>query len=190
MGYYATCSGEIAIAQNLTEKQIDEICDEARKYSWECQMFDRRRNERTEVDLYYHDKYHDCDILDFLTYVAENYPITDGCIECIGEDDARWRFIWKDGEWVEEDGEIVYEGDLPKTIDGADCPEFIGQIIDIFEDFLEAKEITIDNPEKEEAVADGEDPDNIAILYGSDYDALYESIKAQLKNWGIVKEAK
>ena len=56
-------------------------------------------------------------------------------------------------------------------------PEFTGQIIDIFEDFLELKGITIPNPERDE------DPDNTAIIYGSDYGMLQDKIEDTLRNW-------
>ena len=49
-------------------------------------------------------------------------------------------------------------------------------IIEVFEDFLEEKGVTIDNPEIEEAIADGEDPESVAIIYGSDYGDLYDRI--------------
>lgn len=62
--------------------------------------------------------------------------------------------------------------------------EFIGQLIDVFEDFLEQKGIDIPNSEKE----DDDDIDNIAILYGSDYGQLSDELEAVLRNWGILGE--
>ena len=53
-----------------------------------------------------------------------------------------------------------------------DTPDFIGQMIDIVEDFLEEKGVTIDNPEKTD-----EPDETAAIIYGSDYDALAEKFK-------------
>ena len=67
-----------------------------------------------------------------------------------------------------------------------DKPEFFGQIIDIFEDFLEAKGVDIENPEKKEAVEDGEDPDSICILYGTDYGDLENAVESTMFNWGLV----
>lgn len=64
-------------------------------------------------------------------------------------------------------------------IDTNNTTEFIGQIIDVFEDFLEEKGIDIDNDEK--------DVDNAAIIYGSDYDYISEGIEDILQNWGIIK---
>ena len=66
--------------------------------------------------------------------------------------------------------------------------EFVGQIIDIFEDFLESKNINIENPEKQEAVSDGEDPESICIIYGTDYGDLQSQIEETLYNWNIISK--
>ncbi len=60
--------------------------------------------------------------------------------------------------------------------------EFIGLLIDIFEDFLEEKGVAIENPERDE---DG-DP-QAAIIYGSDYGNLSEDIEDALKAWGVLE---
>ncbi len=67
-----------------------------------------------------------------------------------------------------------------------DTPELVGQIIDIFEDFLEEKGIDIPNPEKKEAVDDGEHPESICIIYGSDYGDLQDCIEATLRSWSLI----
>lgn len=69
-----------------------------------------------------------------------------------------------------------------------DLGEFVGQIIDIFEDFLEEKGVNIENPEKTEAVADGEDPESICILYGTDYGALQSAIEDRLVAWKLAED--
>ena len=53
-------------------------------------------------------------------------------------------------------------------------------IIEAFEDFLERRGITIDNPEKEEA---GEDA---SLIYGSDYGELQDEIETILYSAGRV----
>lgn len=58
--------------------------------------------------------------------------------------------------------------------------EFIGQIIDIFEDFLEDNGIEIPNSERE-------DENNSAIIYGSDYGCLQEDLEKCMKAWGVIK---
>ena len=64
-------------------------------------------------------------------------------------------------------------------VDSDDVLEFVGQIIDIFEDFLEGKGIQIDNPEKESQ-------DDPAIIYGSDYGDLSDDLKNLLAAWKII----
>lgn len=64
-----------------------------------------------------------------------------------------------------------------------DTPDFIGQMIDIVEDFLEEKKVTIDHPEKE-----NEPDESAAIIYGSDYDALAEKFKDLMKSYHFLTE--
>lgn len=59
--------------------------------------------------------------------------------------------------------------------------EFVGQIIDIFEDFLEFKGIEIENDEKEGTEEE-------TIIYGSDYGILQTNIETMLDNWNTEKK--
>ena len=63
-----------------------------------------------------------------------------------------------------------------------DKPELIGQLIDIFEDFLEEKGIEIENPQKTE-----DNEESAAILYGDDYAALEKEIEKTLVNWKLLE---
>ena len=63
----------------------------------------------------------------------------------------------------------------------AEKHEFIGEIIDIFEDFLEEKGIDIPNDEKE----DSESP---AIIYGTDYGNLQDDLEAMMLAWGVFEK--
>lgn len=65
-------------------------------------------------------------------------------------------------------------------------PEFIGQIIDIFEDFLTEKGVTLNNPEIQEAIDEGEDPKGLAIIFGSDYGSLQDSLTTMLTEWRVL----
>ena len=67
------------------------------------------------------------------------------------------------------------------VVDKNNTPEFLGRIIDIFEDFLEEKGVDIDNPEKEEN-------DDAAIIYGSDYGILQDQLKDLMKAWRIISD--
>lgn len=77
---------------------------------------------------------------------------------------------------------------MNKRIDKYNRSEFVGQIIDVFEDLLEEKKVRISNPEKDEAVADGIDPESICIIYGSDYSVLQSGIEEILINWGLMSD--
>lgn len=62
-----------------------------------------------------------------------------------------------------------------------DLPEFCGQLIDEFEDFLEARHIMLLNSERDD------DPD-AAIIYGSDYDDLCAAIVHILDSWLLLEK--
>lgn len=65
-------------------------------------------------------------------------------------------------------------------------PEFIGQIIDIFEDFCSEQDILIDNPDKEDYQAEEDDEDNpLAIIFGDDYDTIGDEIADIIDNYDL-----
>lgn len=57
--------------------------------------------------------------------------------------------------------------------------EFLGQIIDIFEDFLEERGVTLDNPEREE-------DDDAAVIYGTDYGELQSQLEDLMVGWRLM----
>ena len=61
-----------------------------------------------------------------------------------------------------------------------DPEELVGNIIDVFEDFLTEKKVRVDNSD--------EDPENSAIIYGSDYDGLRDEIMNTLIGWKILSK--
>ena len=65
-----------------------------------------------------------------------------------------------------------------------DEPEFIGQIIDIFEDFLDKKGIVIPNQKRD--FEEDLEPEESANIYGEDYDFLEQEIKKVLIRWKII----
>lgn len=65
--------------------------------------------------------------------------------------------------------------------------EFIGQILDVFEDYLEEKEISILNEDRKAAIETGEDPEDLCILYGTDYGELQSGIEEILFHWNLVE---
>ena len=50
----------------------------------------------------------DDDIQSALNSISEIAEVRSGNMEFVGEDDTHWRFIYKDGKWRKERGEIVY----------------------------------------------------------------------------------
>lgn len=55
--------------------------------------------------------------------------------------------------------------------------EFLGQLIDVVEDWLEEKGIDIPNEERDEL--------NAAIIYGSDYDKLQNEFNSIMESYHV-----
>lgn len=68
----------------------------------------------------------------------------------------------------------------------ADKVELIGQIIDIFEDFLEEKGVRIPNDERDEE-CQNDLLDNAANIYGMDYEILSTQIESTLRAWDLLE---
>lgn len=64
-----------------------------------------------------------------------------------------------------------------------DKAEFIGQIIDVFEDFLTKRRAEQFNDEPLE----DNDPDNPVYIYGSDYDEIEEELAKIMERWKVVR---
>ena len=64
--------------------------------------------------------------------------------------------------------------------------EFIGQIIDIFEDFLTDRKVTLNNPEIVAEIEAGVPAEGIALIYGSDYGDLQTALENMLGAWGVI----
>lgn len=73
----------------------------------------------------------------------------------------------------------------PSRIRESDKAAFLGQVIEIFELFLEERGIHIDNPEKLEE----NDPDNACNIFGSDYGELSTDLEELFKNWEVLENA-
>ena len=85
-----------------------------------------------------------------------------------------------DGAVTPIEAELVIR-DTKNMIDQNDKAEFIGRIIDIFEDFLDKKGVTLESPKKSyEMELDGN-------IYGSDYDSISDSLEALLRNWKVIE---
>jgi hypothetical protein len=84
---------------------------------------------------------------------------------------------WND---VKQKGDMIH-------MTNSDKLEFLGQIIDIFEDFLDEKGVKIDNPDRDrDAIGDAVCSDT--NIYGCDYGYLSDRIESTMTNWGFFKE--
>ena len=173
MGYYADGSGSIEFGFAPIPEKRKEI-DSIIGYWFEYADWDTDKS----VSVIYDGKYHS-EFEDDLQKLNDLTPVSSGCIEFSGEDGCYWRFIFdeKTKRFEEEGGRIVYSTETP--LRWVDAAEFVGQIIDGFEDFLEAKGIDIPNPEKAES-------EGQAIIYGTDYGELQSYIENSLINWGLL----
>lgn len=117
---------------------------------------------------------------EILATEAENFA-------CYNDASGDFATLW--AEWPK--AAALTNDELAKWAEVADSPvkseavpEFIGQIIDTFEDFLEEKGIDIPNDEKD----DRDDPDSAAIIYGTDYGNLQSALEELMLNWGVVEK--
>lgn len=65
---------------------------------------------------------------------------------------------------------------------------FVAELIEVFEIFLDSKGIKLDNPEKDEAIMDGQPAEEVANIYGTDYGNIQSDLEVTLRNHGILKE--
>jgi hypothetical protein len=121
-------------------------------------LFENFESDSDSIDFGGNDKYHEDDVLEYL-YRIKPYTI-DGEIDYFGEDDAMWRFKFIDGKWEYQDGSVVYEELINEKL----RPEFIGQIIDIFDD-----ETDKENP----------------VFTGEKYDRVTEKLNQLMKAWRV-----
>ena len=68
-------------------------------------------------------------------------------------------------------------------VDTNEKAEFLGQIIDVFEDFLTERKVEQFNNEPQE----DNDPDNPVYIYGSDYDEIENALAKIMERWNVVK---
>lgn len=104
MGYSASCSGKIKFCRPLTSKEF-ELAREALSGEFEVYQY---KAYTDFIGLWVDDKYHEDNVVDILKFVSRIAPISSGEIDYIGEDYYIWRFVFRNGIWVIEKGDIVY----------------------------------------------------------------------------------
>ena len=112
MGYYANCAGTVEFKRDLSieertamEELLDSIC-----FDFD---FDSAKHNKSwdTLNVYAYEKYHEEELAEALEQISRIVPIEKGCVECTGDDDAHWRFLYKqeDERWHKQNGYIVYE---------------------------------------------------------------------------------
>ena len=178
MGYDADVNGYLKFNHRLRpseQEQISKMLEDG-WYEWEWRA-QQSTSDSSAVYFWYNDRYNDMiDVM--LDDIAERFPLEEGEVTCVGEDDAHWKFEYSGGRFYEMQGEIVY-GPLV-TVQPDKQLEFTAHLIDAFEGFLEWKGIVIPNEEKEDS---GPDASNI---YGTDFSVLQTGLERVLRDWKVI----
>ena len=77
--------------------------------------------------------------------------------------------------------ERYLEAKIPRDETQANSKEFIGQIIDVFEDFLTAKGVEIKSEDDDDLPLEEK-----AIIFGEDYYSLEERLETLMKKWKVL----
>ena len=108
MSYYA--NGELKIVYLSTDKDIIDKVENAflyvnQRYDMACEVSE----DRTVIEAYGNERYSTSATEKLLELLTEIAPIQEGSeIDFCGEDRTYWRFVFENGRWKEQDGEIVY----------------------------------------------------------------------------------
>ena len=97
MGYYASGYGSFTLKTDADRsKALEAIVG-----LWDVAL------SGDEIEYRYDGKYYSDEVLDVLYKIAP-FIIEGSEMYFSGEDDCHWRFVFENGEWVEENGEVIY----------------------------------------------------------------------------------
>lgn len=106
------CKGEIEFGRTLSKYALKSLT----QITEDC--FNIQKDKETTVEIWANDKkYHEDDIKETLTKIAEKFPIRSGTIEYScdhpeAEDcGSHWCFTFEDDTWQERNGHIAYESE-------------------------------------------------------------------------------
>ena len=108
MSYYA--NGELKIVYLSSDKDISEKVENAflyvnQRYDMDCDVSE----DCTVIEAWGNELYSTTATERLLELLTEIAPIQEGAeLDFCGEDRTYWRFIFENGRWKEQDGEIVY----------------------------------------------------------------------------------
>jgi len=103
MGYYASGSGYIEFRQDITDEDFEEISSVLNNSPIK-NYFDRNCADVNQDGNYFEEDWEE--LLEELTPFAKS-----GEINFCGEDDCFWRFIFRNGKFVDENGSVIYESE-------------------------------------------------------------------------------
>jgi len=105
MGYYASGGGEIHLRPNLTESEWEKV----KGIVNDCDIFDGLwlYSEDNTILVSHGDKYRSDWVADFMHCIQPF--VKDGELIFVGEDNAHWKIVFEDENWMEYDGEVVYK---------------------------------------------------------------------------------
>ena len=108
VSYYA--DGELKIVFLTADTTIPDKVEEAflyvnQRYDMDCEVSE----DRTVIEAYGNERYSTSATEKLLELLTEIAPIQEGSeLDFCGEDRTYWRFVFENGRWKEQDGEIVY----------------------------------------------------------------------------------
>ena len=109
MGYRVTAIGLIALDPKAAEERVRACIDRLNEIP---DVEDVNHLPGGHVVTFERDAnwiYWDDDVKDALTELTEAFPIISAEIDYTGDDGEAWRHIFRDGQWLEQNGQIVYE---------------------------------------------------------------------------------
>lgn len=80
----------------------------------------------------------------------------------------------------EPNRKYAFQDALKEPLTQADKEEMYGQFIDLFEDFLEERNVCFGDPKEKDTSEKG------AVITGDDYDELKQNIESLLVNWNLI----
>lgn len=80
----------------------------------------------------------------------------------------------------EPNREYAFQAALKEPLTQADKEEMCGQFIDLFEDFLEERNVCFGDPKEKDT------SEKDAVITGDDYDELKQNIESLLVNWNLI----
>ena len=117
MGYFANGSGDAILKEGVNEGNLYDIlekCVKERNLDMEFDVFDLFDHKDQKVINFWESDshWHEEDTEVFLNALSPYIP--EGSAVYSGEDDCNWKYVFnpQTGEWLTEDGKIVFGSDL------------------------------------------------------------------------------